>query len=241
MDAQIEEVMAQRDIALLSVAWTWFKRGFEDLSIRVGDITYDDRTVRVMFTIQKKNRYHRYCPTCIEEVRDSRDAKNSHKANFCKRCGRNIKGVPLTIGKRQPSVAIKTRRRDDPFMDNIVKWVDKMKELGAKDEDFLFPPFKLKSHGLSIGAIPRVKDAVDNSKANMMSVQRFDQILQRLDYTLTSSMFRYGHTEQLFRLGYTSRELMDLGDWGSTMMPEIYSKKAGTTPSQLRFEQDKNA
>lgn len=35
---------------------------------------------------------------------------------------------------------------------------------------------------------------------------------QKLDPTLTSHMFRYGHSEKLFRLGYTPYEVKEIGE-----------------------------
>ena len=71
-----------------------------------------------------------------------------------------------------------------------------------------------------------------------MTVQNLGRFLQRLDPSITSSFFRYFATEKYLVLGYTKRELAKIGDWSSSRMPEIYTKRAGLSQSERRFSED---
>jgi ribosomal protein L37AE/L43A len=231
LPTELEQQIAQRDIALISLGWLWFKRGREDLGTRMRDIYYDTDKLIVTFRVQKKEKRYKHCPECY--------TSNAKSARFCKHCGINIKDVQYEVETPKPKVVSKERLRGDIFVENIIRWIETMRTLGAKPEDFVFPPYKLEVHGLSIGSRPRGE--FDNRKANEMSVQRFDQILQRFDNTMTSAMFRYGHTEQLFRSGYTSHEIMKVGDWTSEYMPERYAGRLGLTEAEQKYAKDKEA
>ena len=231
LDTELEQLIAKRDVALVSLAWTWFKRGNENLGVRMRDVYYDTDKLIVTFRIEKKDKRFKHCPRC--------NNPNAKSSIYCKHCGRNLKDVEYEVERPKPTIVSKERLRGDAFVENIVQWIETMKTLGAKPEDFVFPPYKLVAHGLSIGSIERRE--WDNRKANQMSVQRFDQILQRFDKSMTSAMFRYGHTEQLFRSGYTSHEIMNVGDWTSEFMPERYAARLGLTVAEQKYAKDKEA
>lgn len=72
----------------------------------------------------------------------------------------------------------------------------------------------------------------------LKTVERLDQILQNLDPTMTSHMFRYGASERYLRMGYTPIDLKEIGDWASSKMPELYAEKKNLTPAQKRFSND---
>jgi len=107
-----------------------------------------------------------------------------------------------------------------------------LKELERKDEDFVFPPF------VNIENNERYSIWKGFDFNRHLSVQRLDQILQKLSPTLTSCMFRYGHTEKLFRLGYSAHDIKEIGDWSSSRMPEIYASVKGLTEPQKKFAND---
>jgi len=65
-----------------------------------------------------------------------------------------------------------------------------------------------------------------------------NQILQKLDLSLTSHMFRYGAAERLYIKGYDTKTIMDIGDWTSPTMPLLYAKRKGISPAQRRFSKD---
>lgn len=52
-------------------------------------------------------------------------------------------------------------------------------------------------------------------------------------------MFRYGGTEKFLGLGYTPTDLKEIGDWGSSYMPEKYAERKGLTRTQRRFMEAK--
>jgi hypothetical protein len=231
LETELEQLIARRDIALISMCWTWFKRAKENLGVRMADVDFDERNLRVTFRVQKKAKRFKHCPKCRKV--------NAQTSLYCRQCGEDIKDVPYAILVPVSAVYTKERTREDPFTQNIIEWVEEMHRLGATNEDFVFPPFKLKAHGLSIGHVPRGE--LSNSNANQISTQRLDQILQRFDDTMTSVMFRYGHTETLFRQGYKAQDIKEVGDWSSVFMPEIYGSRRGQTEAQQRYAQDKEA
>jgi hypothetical protein len=106
----------------------------------------------------------------------------------------------------------------------IARWVEALKSLGCGREGYVFPPFNYIADTFLF--------------VRHLTVQRFNQILQRLDSTLTSHMFRYGVAEKFLRLDYTPYDLKEIGDWSSTHMPETYAKRMGLTRSQTKFMKD---
>jgi hypothetical protein len=106
----------------------------------------------------------------------------------------------------------------------MARWVEALKALGCEREGYVFPPFKYFAKSFHF--------------ERHLTVQRFNQILQRLDSTLTSHMFRYGSAEKFLRLDYTPYDLKEIGDWSSTHMPETYARRLGLTRSQTKFMKD---
>jgi len=205
-----------RDKCLIALAWIFFKRANEVFNVRLADLFYDDKQLSVTFHISKKGKSFKICLKCSD--------RNAKRAGYCKKCGENISQVPST-NKPRIVVVVKNKSIQYPFCKYVIEWVEKMKELKLNKEVFLFPRYK-RFVGLQF------------SSENHLTVQRFDQILQRLDPTIASSFFRYGHTEKLLRLGYTPYDLKEIGDWDSSHMPEIYASRKGLTPSQKRFTED---
>jgi len=218
LSEEADKLMKLRDKALIAANWIWFKRGNEILHLRFGDITITEKELMVSLLIEKKNKTYRICPSCKE--------KNSRKASYCKKCGSNISTVELEQTGTKSSRKTKTKSIDFPFCKYVVEWYRKMEEMEAKPTAWMFPRYHYFSRAfLFYGDKP-------------FTIQRYNQILQRLDYTMTSSMFRYGGAEKYLRLGYTPYELKEIGDWSSSKMPEIYADKKGLTPSQKKFSED---
>ena len=211
-----DELIRPRDKALISLSWIFFKRGSETLRTKLKDVYIDDRQLEVTFSITKKSKRVKTCPSCGE--------KNANKSTYCRLCGRNIEYVEPIKKKEESFIVTKRKNIEYPFCRRFVEWIKTLKELGCKGEHYVFPPFIY------------LKKTFEFSKH--LTVQRFDQILQRLDNTLTSHMFRYGHSEKLFRLGYTPFEVKEVGDWQSSRMPEIYAKRKVFTFSQRKFAED---
>ena len=211
-----EKLLRIRDSALIALTWIFFKRGGEVLRTRLRDIYYNERELSITFRIEKKARRIKICPKCRE--------KNSFKASFCKKCGEPIANVKVTLIGQKSFVVTKHMTMRNPFCKYVVKWLETAKKLGCPQDGFIFAPYHFQS-GSFLWKTP-------------ITIQRFDQILQALDPTLTSCMFRYGGSEKYLRLGYTVFELMEIGDWSTSRMPEIYAKRKGLTASQKKFSED---
>lgn len=204
-----------RDKALIALAWIFFKRGNEILKVKLGDVYYDDKELNVTFHISKKAKTFKVCPSCNEI--------NAKRAVYCKKCGANLKTVELKKEKGE-TVVVKRKSLQYPFCRYVIEWVEEAKKNNCKPDDYLFAPFNFQAQSFLWG--------------KKLTIQRFDQILQRLDPTLTSHMFRYGATEKFLRLGYTPYDLKEIGDWSTSIMPETYAKRKGLTLSQKKFAED---
>jgi len=215
LEPEFDKLIRCRDKALIALGWTFFKRAKEILNIKLGDVYYNDSELNVTFKVKKKRKGIKECPFCGE--------RNGKNAKYCRSCGANIQAVEVIyIGE----IIVVTKRKSMafPFCPIFVEWIKKLEELNCKPEYYVFPPFHYASRSFLWN--------------KHLTVQRFDQILQRLDSTLSSHMFRYGHTEKLLRSGYTPFDLKEIGDWSSPIMPTIYAERKGLTPSQTRFMKD---
>jgi integrase len=215
LDESYGLLLRRRDKALVALWGVFFKRASENLRVRVGDVYVSDDALSVTFRISKKRRRVKVC-RCGEE--------NGRRARYCRICGADIGGVE--VAEKGGAVTVtKNKMRTHPMVPPIAEWVEAARTLGADEESYLFPHMKIlpSSHFLW---------------GRHLTVQRFDQILQRLDPTLTSHMARYGMTENLLRRGYLPSEVREIGDWASSYMPELYARKKGLTPVLRRFETD---
>lgn len=212
-----DRLIRRRDRALISLAWTFFKRAGETLRVRLADVFYDESELSVTFNISKKKKGVKVCPDCEEQ--------NGRGASFCRKCGTDLRVTPIAeVG--QTLVVTKRKSMDYPFCGVVVEWIETLKDLECVPESWVFPGYNYFAGRFLFGS------------RKPLSVQRFDQILQRLDATLTSHMFRYGQSEKLLRLGYTPTDLKEIGDWSSSHMPEVYAKRTGWTPAQAKFAKD---
>ena len=231
----LNELVKIRDSAAIALNWTYFKRAREILGITFGSIgtavNEDPNTgetmkvLTVSILIEKKQKQNKVCPRCKDSK--GQPIKNSLNSKFCKQCGRNIeKAEVLTVGVK-PEPKIKSKAIDEHFTQYVLRWYEKLKVIGAKPNWWLFPKWNVFSNNFLFTA------------EAPLSVARYDQILQRLDPTMSSCMFRYGGTEKCYRLGYTSHEIADIGDWSSDTQPERYAKRLGLTVSQMKYAKDK--
>jgi integrase len=215
-----DRLIRYRDAALIATDWIFFKRGNEILHIRFGQVAITDKDLKVGIHIEKKQKRFRICPKCEPKV------KNSLKSRFCKNCGDNISNVAPTVVGVKPELKTKTKRLDFPFCKYLVRWIKEIEKLGAKPEWWVFPRFHYFSHSFLF-----VND-------KPLSIQRFDQILQRLDPSMTSAMFRYGGAEKYLEMGYSPYEMKQIGDWNSSLMPERYADKKDLTKTQRQWSDD---
>jgi len=227
----VTELIKQRDTALIALSYTFFKRVSENLSLKVKDISNDSHKLTVKYQIEKKSKHYRSC-VCGEN--------NAKASVFCKTCGANIsknKIIEIHVAG-EPEFKTKTKNLKYPYTKYVVDWVNTMKNgalvTGEKvesdalvtSESWLFPSYSFFGNCWNV-----------NSKKHL-SIARFNQILQKLDTSLSSHLFRYGKTENLLRAGYSKIEISNIGDWSSEKIVETYAKRKNITMEELRFSDD---
>ena len=222
-DRNFDRLLRLRDKAIISTGWIWFKRANEILSVKRKDVSLTDSQILVTFNIQKKSKRFKICPIC--------ETKSGYKAKFCRECKADLKDVNIQ-GEKEEFIVTKRKTLRNKFAQHIVNWLiefDSMtEEIDENSEAWIFPSLQIVFNSAYFKLF---------SKRNM-TVQNLDAILQRLDFTITSSFFRYFATEKYLTLGYTREELKQIGDWSSSKMPEIYAERKGITPAQRRWSED---
>jgi hypothetical protein len=209
-----DEILILRDKCLVSLGWCFIKRGSEILNVRVGDVTVTDKELLVNFTILKKTRRSKTCPQCNKD--------SYKKAMTCKYCHQDLSKVEATRAK--PPKVTKRKTLQYPFTTFVVEWMNKLKELNTDPLSYVFPRYSIRSKTILFD--------------EHITIQRFGQVLQQLDNSLFTAIFRYGCAEKYLDLGYTPSELKEIGDWSSSYMPELYAKRKGQTRTQRRFAED---
>ena len=219
-DPEADRIIRLRNQAIIALEQTWFKRGGEGLSLQVADAGFTDKEVIVTFTIEKKSKAHKVCLSCKQ--------KNAKSANYCKKCGIEIKKLDPIRVSQKPVKRTKSKNRKQVFMPYLVAWLQEIEKLKVPRESWLFPRYHYFSRAFLWSA----------QKYKHMTVERLDQILQKLDPTLTSCHFRYAGAENNLRKGYTPSDLKEIGDWSSSRQPESYAERKGLTPTQKKFSED---
>ena len=118
---------------------------------------------------------------------------------------------PQLVSESSEKVVTKQKTLASPFCLHIMNGVNEMKALRLEPSALMFPRY----HYFSQNFLRYAKYPI--------AIQRFDEILQILDPSTTSCLFRYGHTEKLYRLGYTEHEQKEICVWSSSRIPEIYA------------------
>ena len=223
LGTEIDRILRLRDKAIISTGWIWFKRASEFLSVKRKDVAVTDRQILITFHIQKKTKRFKICPMC--------ETKSGYRAKFCRECKANLQDVEVQ-GEKGEFVVTKRKTLKNNFVQHIVNWLtefDKLTEkIGDSEEAWFFPALKVVFNS---GYLKFFSE-------KPMTVQNLNHILQRLDPSITSSFFRYFATEKYLTLGYSERELKEIGDWSSSRMPEIYAERKGITPAQRRWSED---
>jgi integrase len=223
LGSEIDRYLRLRDKAIISCAWVWFKRASEILSLRRKDVSLTDTQLLISFIIRKKSKRFKICPVC--------ETKIGYRAKFCRECKTSLQDVEVQ-GEKEDLIVTKRKTLKNRFVQHIINWLTEFDKLTENQKDsgkaWLFPALRVTFNSAYFKFFSE----------KPMTVQNFNMILQRLDSSLTSSFFRYFRTEQLLTLGYTERELKQIGDWSSSRMPEIYAERKGLTPAQRRFAED---
>ena len=220
---EIDRLLTLRDKAIISTGWIWFKRASEFLGVKRKDAQVTDYQILVTFHTQKKSKRFKICPVC--------NTKSGFKANFCRQCKADLQYVEVQ-GEKGEFIVTKRKTVKNKFVQPILEWLTEFdrltEELKDPEECWFFPALR----------VVFTSAYFDFKAEKPMTVQNLDRILQRLDPSITSSFFRYFATEKYLTLGYTERELKEIGDWSSSRMPEIYAERKGITPAQRRFAED---
>ena len=227
---ELDNLMRLRDKALISLNWIFFKRASEVLGLKRKDVQLTSRELLVTFSIRKKKKRMKICPSCEE--------KNGFKNSFCRSCSLDLKDVPV-IALGETKIITKRKTLEYHFTKHIVNWLQEFDKQTNDKESWLFPPLQVVFNFAFFDFHRiRVNKKTGEPFTTSMSIQNYDRILQRLDPKMTSSMFRYGGAEKYLLLGYTPTELKSVGDWDSSRMPEIYAERKDLSVAQRRFAED---
>ena len=226
LSGEVDRLFRLRDKAIISTGWIWFKRAGEILGVKRKDVVLTDTEILVTFHIQKKSKRFKICPVCEAKGKTTR---SGYRAKFCRECKTDIQYEEVQ-GEKQDFIKTKRKTLRNYFVKYILEWLEAFDsmELMDPEEAWFFPSFQV----------------VFNSgffkfySEKPMTVQNLDAILQKLDFTITSSFFRYFQTERYLSLGYLPHELKEIGDWSSSKMPEIYAERMGLTPTLRKWSED---
>jgi len=219
-------LMRSRDKALISMNYIFFKRANEQLRVKRSDVVVRDGSLFVTFIISKTQKRAKFCPVC-DRIR----GKNKKNAKFCNNCATDLTGIePELVGEAKKSTKWKSLQYK--FAKYITDWLQKFDEIAPnhkKDNSpWLFPPLSVSFESAFFKFFQK----------KPMTVRNYNYLLQKLDESLTTSLFRYGGSERCLRLGYTPEELKELGDWSTIEMPMRYAKEIGLTREQKKFGDD---
>jgi hypothetical protein len=114
------EYFRLRALAVLSLFRLCGKRRSEIAWIPLENFKVEVDLLTVTFTLEKKKRKHKKCPTC--------STKNSAISSFCKKCGADISGVAVSFTSKQAK-AQKAFQLMDPLTQNILRYYEYLKSL----------------------------------------------------------------------------------------------------------------
>lgn len=222
-----DQIVRLRDAAVIALWWLFFKRGGEVLSVLAKNVDVAEDKLVVRYELEKKRHFVLVCKCGYENNR--RDRKNRDGAWIaCKKCGVSLE-TAARQSKSDKVESLKRRTLKDPFCQYVLDW----KTLVPQEAKWFFPKFQF------------FKNSFVWDSQKPLTVQWFDKMLQRLDYSLTSHMARYGHTEVLFRAKtpggspkYNVHTITQRGDWESYAMPMRYAKRKSISEDEAKMEDD---
>ena len=235
LDLENDKLLRLRDQAAMALWWIFFKRGGEMLALKAKHVVVADKKLVVTYSIEKKKRFVLLCGSCGFENRRRSRKDSDDKYVTCQRCNQS-----LEISKRETRKEIVTRikRRSlrDPLTQYVIAWKECVDKMSPGPESWFFSGFQY------------FKNCFLWESKKPLTIQWLDWMLQKTEPSLTSSMARYGHTEQLFKAKtpggspkYSVDAITNRGDWESYDMPMLYRKKKGLTQAELEFEEDTEA
>ena len=122
--------MRLRDKALISLNWIFFKRASEVLGLKRKDVQLTSRELLVTFSIRKKKKRMKICPSCEE--------KNGFKNKFCRSCSLDLKDVSV-IALGETKIITKRKTLEYSFTKPIVNWLQEFDKLTNDKEAMVFP------------------------------------------------------------------------------------------------------
>ncbi len=225
-------VVKLRDKAVFALWWIFFKRGGEMLSLRCKDINVMEDRLVVTYAIEKKKRFVLICAKCGYENRRNHRKDADDVYVVCKKCSRSLQDS-IRETRKELVTSLKRRSLKDPMTAHILAWKEHTGHAAAGPNSWFFPKFQYFQN----------RFVWDSEKP--LSIQWLDWMLQKTDKSLTSSMARYGHTEQLLKAKtekgapkYSIDAITRRGDWESYDMPMRYAQKKGLTQQEIEFEED---
>lgn len=104
-------------LAVLSLLRLSGKRRSEIALIPLENFKIENDLLTVTFSLEKKKRKHKKCPTC--------NTKNSATALFCKKCGCGISDVQVAFTSKQAK-SLKAFPLSDPLTQNVLNYLDNL-------------------------------------------------------------------------------------------------------------------
>jgi hypothetical protein len=115
-----DEYFRLRALAVLSLLRLCGKRRGEISWIPLDNFRVENGLLTVTFTLEKKKRKHKKCPSC--------NTQNSKGSLFCKKCGSDISQVSIGFTSRQ-SKALKAFPLSDPLTHNVMRYCEYLRSL----------------------------------------------------------------------------------------------------------------
>lgn len=233
---QLNQFIKLRDKTLIILETLFFKRGSEVLRLKRKDVQKKINAFKITFNINKKRKRIKVCAICFTE-------NGVRKIKHCRECGADITQLPIEYKEMGQKIKDKRLPFTNSFANIVKEYLNLYDKLNKNAESFLFPPYRVlfgldvkiewkgrKYFKKIVEKYPKLKN-----KRHALTVSQFNLILQRLDKTMTSCLFRYGGAERLLDEGLTPYELKNIGDWASIYMPERYAEKKGQTKAEREY------
>jgi hypothetical protein len=115
-----DEYFRLRALAVLSLLRLCGKRRAEISWISLDNFRVDGDLLTVLFTLEKKKRKHKKCPSC--------ETKNPKASKYCKNCGKDLSDIQIAFTSKQ-SKTLKAFPLSDPLTQNILQYLNYLRSL----------------------------------------------------------------------------------------------------------------